>query len=109
MDAKPNCWEVLGCGREPGGTRAVLKGVCPAAVDQEFAGVNGGQAAGRFCWTVAGTFCRGVPQGCTIEYVKDCILCPFLDQVADEEGERFALTRADLQQQRLERIRKLGR
>ena len=56
---RKNCWEEMKCGRESGGKNADELGVCPAAIDKEFEGVNKGEKAGRFCWAVGGTFCKG--------------------------------------------------
>ena len=58
-----NCWEVMTCGREKGGKNSAKDGVCPAAADQSFDGINSGKCGGRFCWAVAGTFCDGCVQG----------------------------------------------
>ncbi|RMH03301.1 MAG: hypothetical protein D6702_06255 [Planctomycetota bacterium] len=97
MVKRLNCWEVMNCGREPGGEMAALRGVCPAATDPSFDGVNGGRAAGRFCWQVAGTMCHGRVQGTMAEKIADCVVCPFLDRVAREETGGFVLTLEDLE------------
>ncbi len=60
---KLNCWEYMKCGREPGGEKADELGICPAAADSSFDGLNRGKNAGRICWAVAGTFCSGETQG----------------------------------------------
>jgi hypothetical protein len=39
-----NCWEHMQCGREPGGVKAAELGICPAAVDDAFDGINTGLA-----------------------------------------------------------------
>jgi hypothetical protein len=62
MDKK-NCWEVMKCGREPGGKNAEELGVCPASTDERLSGTHGGKHAGRACWVIAGTFCDSVVQG----------------------------------------------
>ena len=46
MDRK-NCWEVLECGRAPGGNKAEEEGVCPAPVAVKCNGINHGKNAGR--------------------------------------------------------------
>lgn len=99
-----NCWEVSRCGRQPEGTASRRDGICPAATDLEFDGANGGRAAGRFCWMIAGTFCRGRPQGSLVEKHHDCILCPFMEQVAREEGGRFLIDRDGFLERRLDRL-----
>ena len=56
---KLNCWEFMGCKRQPGGTGAAEKGTCIAAMDSSYDGINSGENAGRICWAVAGTCCGG--------------------------------------------------
>jgi CRP-like cAMP-binding protein len=83
---KLNCWEVLMCGREPGGKNAAEFGVCPAAADQSFDGINTGKCGGRICWAVAGTFCGGCAQGTFAEKRPSCLQCDFYQMVQEEEG-----------------------
>ena len=104
-----NCWEVKACGRQPGGENTEAHGVCPAALLNEFDGVNRGERAGRFCWAVAGTLCGGKVQGTSAAKLMkripcefpmqaqaakllNCIFCEFLKQVQEEEGMTFRLT-----------------
>jgi hypothetical protein len=84
--AKKNCWEVMECGREPGGKNAKELGVCVAATDKRLEGVHGGRNAGRACWVIAGTFCDGVVQGTFAQKYQDCSVCEFFRQVRREEG-----------------------
>ena len=84
--SKLNCWEVMMCGREPGGTNADEHGVCPAAADRSWDGINAGQCGGRICWAVAGTFCGGCTQGSYVEKRPSCLNCDFYQMVQDEEG-----------------------
>ena len=86
MEAKLNCWEFKQCGREPGGKRAVELGICPAAVDDRFAGMNDGENAGRYCWRIAGTLCDGDVQGFFAEKALTCCKCDFFLHVVKEEG-----------------------
>ncbi len=81
-----NCWEQMKCGREPGGEKAEDLGVCPAAADSSFDGINRGKNAGRFCWAVAGTFCGGKVQGSFAEKRESCLGCDFFKSVRAEEG-----------------------
>lgn len=85
-EMKKNCWEVMGCGREPGGAQARQLGVCPAAADKRLGGLHGGVNAGRACWVIAGTFCEGTVQGTFAQKYQDCRLCKFFRQVKSEEG-----------------------
>lgn len=96
---RSNCWEILECGRHPDGKNTPTCGVCPAALTNEFDGVNGGQHAGRFCWAVAGTLCGGEIQGNLVKKLMDCYRCVFLQQVDMEEGFEFALTPTDARNQ----------
>ncbi len=82
---KYNCWEVTLCGREPGGKRANELGVCPAAMDKSYNGINSGKCGGRFCWAVAGTLCGGCTQGDFSEKRSDCLDCDFYRMVQEEE------------------------
>ena len=84
--SKENCWEVKGCGREPGGAKAVELGICPAATDRPSHGVNDGQNGGRFCWAVSGTLCGGVKQGTFAQKRLSCMSCEFFGKVRDEQG-----------------------
>lgn len=89
---RDNCWEVMGCGREPGGVNAA-RGVCPAALPGAHAGANGGAVRGRCCWAVADVVCPSladiVGKG---PRLKVCLDCPFFAQVADEEARDFDLS-----------------
>lgn len=84
--AKQNCWELMRCGREPGGERAQELGVCPSATDTRFHGLNGGENAGRCCWVVAGTFCEGEPNGYFVDKWTGCAECAVFRSVKMEEG-----------------------
>ena len=81
-----NCWEILRCGREPGGPNVESKGGCPAAVDQDADGVNNGQNGGRVCWAISGTFCEPQAQGSEAVRLLSCFSCDFITQVLREEG-----------------------
>jgi len=83
---KLNCWEYKECGREPGGEKAGEFGMCPAASDTSFDGINTGRCAGRFCWAVAGTFCGDSVQGTFAEKRDSCLSCDFFNRVQEEEG-----------------------
>jgi CRP-like cAMP-binding protein len=86
MSKKLNCWEFMNCGRAPGGEKAAERGVCPAAADASFTGINGGKCGGRFCWAVAGTFCGDSVQGTFAEKRDSCIHCDFYKRVQAEQG-----------------------
>ncbi len=90
MSAKPNCWDVKKCGREPGGAKTEELGVCPAAEDTEHHGVNGGTNAGRYCWRIAGTLCGGKVQGSFAAKALNCQKCEFYQQVREDEGSGLA-------------------
>jgi len=86
-----NCWEHKRCGREPGGPRAAERGICPAATDSTFDGINGGKNAGRFCWAVTGTLCDDQIQGDLEKKLGDCQRCSVFRRVKYEEGGHFQL------------------
>lgn len=84
-NSKSNCWQFMQCGREPGGKKADELGVCPAASDSTFHGINKGVNAGRICWAVAGTFCGGKVQGKFADKRRSCIRCDFFKLVRSQE------------------------
>lgn len=86
---KTNCWEFEKCGREPGGVHAADMGVCPAATNG--GGSNGGIQAGRSCWIVAGTYCKGEVQGRFAQKLPECMQCDFYQLVRKEEEAAFTL------------------
>lgn len=88
---KVNCWEFKKCKREPGGLNTDELGVCPAAVESEKDGANNGKNAGRLCWAVTGTLCKGEIQGTFAKKVVDCVNCDFYKLVSKEEGKEFEI------------------
>lgn len=86
---KRNCWEVMACGLEVGGSRVAERGVCPAAVDRGRHGKNGGHHAGRYCWKVEGTLCNDEVQERLSAKLLTCTRCDFFRQVKVEEGNAF--------------------
>ncbi|MBU0493620.1 MAG: hypothetical protein KKA73_02775 [Chloroflexi bacterium] len=79
------------CGREPGGCKVAELGACPAATEERFDGVNRGQNAGRFCWVVAGTLCKGEVQGTFAKKFRNCLQCRFYLEVEKQEGRALVL------------------
>lgn len=92
MDGKLNCWQVMKCGREPGGTTVRDLGICPATIEKRLEGVHGGEKAGRACWVVAGTFCTGKVEGTFAQKYSTCEVCDFYRRVKAEESPRFILS-----------------
>jgi len=92
-DKAKNCWEYMKCGRQPGGNKADEQGICPAAQDKSFNGINRGKNAGRICWALAGTFCGERVQGSFAEKRKSCMTCDFYQQVQQEEGKNNSHTK----------------
>ncbi|MBI4690178.1 MAG: hypothetical protein HY754_07925 [Nitrospirae bacterium] len=92
MKLKKNCWEVKNCGRQEGGNRAADLGICPATVEKKLDGIHDGNNAGRACWIVAGTLCKGEVQGSFAQKYKNCEACDFYQGVRKEEGSRFVLS-----------------
>jgi len=81
-----NCWDILKCGREPGGAKVNLDGPCPAAMDEEANGVNNGANGGRVCWAISGTFCGMEVDGSEATKLLSCFTCEFFSLVLQEEG-----------------------
>ncbi len=84
--AKRNCWEVMNCGRERGGSKVKDLGECPAAVDTRANGIHGGVNGGRACWVLSGTLCGGKVQGTYASKLQNCMKCNFYEQVRVEGG-----------------------
>jgi len=84
-----NCWEFMNCGRQPGGAKVAVNGVCPAATAKPYHGVNHGKNAGRFCWKVAGTMCTQAISSSFAGNFLTCLECPFFKKVAQEEDKAF--------------------
>ncbi len=89
---KQNCWEFKRCGREPGGSNIREFGVCPAATEARLDTVHGGKNAGRSCWVLAGTLCKGEVQGTFAQKYKNCEICDFYKKVKEEEFPKFTLS-----------------
>lgn len=89
---KLNCWEFKECGREPDGKNSATLGECPAAQEKRLDGVFGGTNAGRACWIVAGTMCKGEVQGTFAQKLADCATCDFYQMVQSEEGKDFLVS-----------------
>ncbi len=87
--SKKNCWEVMKCGREPGGRYEKHFGPCPATTAASYNGVHGGMNGGRACWSLAGTMSNRKPEGTYVEKYLDCSKCKFYKRVKKEEGKNF--------------------
>lgn len=81
-----NCWEIMKCSRGQGGEKVAELGICPAPTEVRANGINEGENAGRACWAIAGTFCRGIVQGTFAKKLGDCMKCKFYKLVIKEEG-----------------------
>ncbi len=90
---KLNCWQYMKCGREPDGAKSKELGICPAAADTSYKGLNHGENAGRLCWAVAGTFCDGKVQGSFVEKRQTCLQCDFYKKVREEEDKSDSNTK----------------
>lgn len=84
-----NCWDAKRCGYEPGGRRTSELGVCPAATESRLDGLHGGFMAGRACWAVPGTYCKGCVNGDFDAKLDVCLDCDFYQAVEREEGTDF--------------------
>lgn len=94
---KLNCWQFKNCGREPNGAHTADLGVCPAAREHRLDGVHGGQYAGRACWVLSGTLCRGEAQSTFGQKFHDCKTCDFYERVKQEEFPRFTFATVIMQ------------
>lgn len=91
MKKKLNCWEVMKCGREPGGDKVSELGVCPVSEEKGAEGIHGGKNGGRCCWAIAGSLCKGEQQGNYAQKFGDCHQCTFYEMVKKEEMPQFKL------------------
>ena len=91
-----NCWNVMQCGLEIGGSNVDEYGVCPAADATNYDGVNGGQCAGRFCWAVSKTLCHGDVQGTLVEKALSCMECEFYKLVVNESRDGLIVNPSQL-------------
>lgn len=91
MKKKLNCWEVMECGREPGGDKVAELGVCPVTEEEGAEGIHGGKNGGRCCWAIAGSLCKGEQQGNYAQKFGDCHRCKFYEMVKKEEMPQFKL------------------
>ena len=79
VSKKQNCWEYMKFGREPEGVKVAELGICRAAADEFFNGMNGGKNGGRICFAVAETFSNDVVQFPLTEKVASCKDCSFFE------------------------------
>ena len=86
---KLNCWEYKKCGRQPQGPHVKDMGLCPASMETALDDVHEGTNAGRACWVISGTLCKGVVQGTFANKYKNCEICDFYQLVRKEEGPNF--------------------
>ena len=92
QNERMNCWEFKHCGRQPGGEHVNDMGLCPAADEKRLNGIHGGTNAGRSCWVVGGTFCKGEVQGSFAQKFRSCEVCDFYGSVKKEEFPNFQLS-----------------
>ncbi|MEW6051912.1 MAG: two-CW domain-containing protein [Candidatus Zixiibacteriota bacterium] len=95
MEFSKNCWQLMNCGREPGGENADQLGICPVSTSKIHDGINHGTNAGRVCWAVTGTLCGGKVQGSFAVKFGNCLKCPVFKQVTVEEERSFVLLPPD--------------
>ena len=88
---KLNCWEFHKCGRELKSGQN-NEGACPVTAEIKLNKVHDGYQAGRACWVIAGTQCRGEVQGSFAKKYSNCEKCNFYRQVRQEEGAKFQLS-----------------
>lgn len=90
--SKINCWEFKNCGREPNGSKVDELGICPSSTEKALDGVHGGKNAGRACWVVAGTMCKGKLQGTFAQKYNSCMECDFCKTVKKEEDANLVMS-----------------
>jgi hypothetical protein len=83
---KLNCWEVMKCGKGPGGDNTDTLGICPVATEASANGLNGGINGGRICWVIATTSYNGKVKCYNSRQISSCFNCKFHNKVMTEEG-----------------------
>lgn len=61
-------------------------------MEERLDGIHDGTNAGRSCWIVAGTFCKGEVQGTFAQKFDNCKECDFYNKVREEEFPAFKLS-----------------
>jgi hypothetical protein len=85
---KLNCWEYTRCGKEHGAVDP--RACCPVSTYASAHGVNQGESAGRLCWSIPGSHCRGQEGTDDPDGVPEaCERCGFHALVLAEEGVSF--------------------
>ncbi len=88
---KKNCWEFKGCGQQrTGGNNSSEK--CPVPEMTSADGINGGKNAGRVCWLIANTMCKGDSEGAFEAMIRVCRECDFYKLVKSEGGKTVMLS-----------------
>lgn len=86
---KLNCWQVMHCGREPGGINVDNEGICPAAKASQLNGAHFGKNGGRCCWAIAGTFSDNHVTCSFAKKLQSCEECDFYKFVANDMQNRL--------------------
>ena len=86
-----NCWEYMNCGFGPNHATKEESSSCPTSQIEHFNGCNGGLNAGRACWMIAETRCKGKIQGSYLDKIKECTECDFYNFIAAEGKGFFVL------------------
>jgi hypothetical protein len=81
----------MGCGQQRRGCKNnVFK--CPVPEMTASNGINSGKNAGRICWLVAHTMCKGEADTTFEEMIRICGECEFYKLVREEEGKALVLS-----------------
>lgn len=66
MQSLRNCWEIMQCGRQAGGSHVGDLGECIASRER----------MGHSCWVIAGTMCGGAVECTEAKKRATCMACP---------------------------------
>ncbi len=86
---KINCWEFMKCGRQPGGEKTKLSGICNVSTSEKNNTTNHGKNAGRCCWQVSKTNHISTPLQSPVLKLINCLDCDFFKKVKMEEEYNF--------------------
>ena len=90
--SKLNCWEFKRCGQHPRMGKLHRHEICPAVKENRLDGIHGGCNAGRSCWVVSNTLCKGDKQRDYATKFLECSICDFYKTVKQEEFPKFLLS-----------------
>ena len=85
QSTKINCWDFQGCDKHITSEHENELRSCPAFLETQLNGINGGKNGGRACWVIPDTLCFVRIRRTLIPKHLSCMLCNFKKNVLKEE------------------------